>query len=38
MNLPIGVELKAAECLWSEPSMVPMLVGCAGAGVGVASE
>lgn len=37
-KLPIGVITKAAECLWSEPSMVPKLMGCAGAGVGVAFE
>jgi hypothetical protein len=24
-TLPIGVLLRVAECLWSEPSMVPKL-------------
>lgn len=37
-KLPIGATTKAAECLRSEPSMVPKLMGCAGAGMGVASE
>lgn len=37
-KLPIGVTTKAAECPWSEPSMVPGLTGCAGAGLGFASE